>query len=65
MKKEKDMVIQVPIRHTEVKSVFQGGALLPGHRWGIFKWPSGTGQADFTVFVVAILIHVDHRDVHQ
>lgn len=41
MKKEKDMVIQVRIRHTELKSESQGGVLLPGHRWGIFKWPSG------------------------
>lgn len=41
MKKEKDTVIQIPIRHTGVKSESQGGALLPGHRWGIFKWPSG------------------------
>jgi len=54
------MVIQVPIRHTEVKSVFQGGALLPGHRWGIFKWPSGLrydilewcGNDDFTFFFI-------------
>ena len=36
------MVIQVPIRHTELKYESDGGALLPGHKWGIFKWPSGS-----------------------
>jgi len=25
----------------ELKSESQGGVLLPGHRWGILKWPSG------------------------
>lgn len=36
------MVIQVPIRHTELKYESQGWALLPSHGWGIFlKWPSG------------------------
>ena len=36
------MVIQAPIGHIELKSDSQGGVLLPGHRWGILKWPSGS-----------------------
>jgi len=41
MKKKKNTVIQAPVRHTEPKYESHDGVLFPGHRWGIFKWPSG------------------------